>query len=319
MVVVSFDVLFAETFRGFHDLASASIFGGALTRATAVLALVGLLFFFDQTTLRVVVLLTIASGALILVLAVVLLSRKLRRLVGQPQQPVQSSVLLRNAWPLLISNFTIFLVGHADLWILGVFQSDREVAVYALAVRMVMLVGMPLTIANAVLPPVIGELHAQDRKERLQQLIRMTASLAAIPSLALLLILTLGGGPILAIAFGSQYRDGAAALALLSFGQFIGVFAGSCGYTLIMTGHQRDLMWISLAAGMVGVLGALATVRPLGATGVAGAVMFGTMVQQALMLITARRLCGIWTFASPQMALTGGTRLVRFLNKELRR
>ena len=49
----------------------------------------------------------------------------------------------------------------------------------------------------------------------------------------------MAGGDLLAFLFGPSYRDAATVLAILAIGQVIQTWAGSCGYALMMTGHQR--------------------------------------------------------------------------------
>jgi O-antigen/teichoic acid export membrane protein len=61
--------------------------------------------------------------------------------------------------------------------------------------------------------------------------------IAATPLLALMMIFP---SSILSL-FGPDFEAGALLLRVLSIGQFINVAAGSVGYLLIMTGHERLL------------------------------------------------------------------------------
>ena len=307
MAYLAFEALLAETFRGFHDLPRASFFGGATSRTLVVVVLLGLLARGSAVTLATVVLLTIGCGIGALLPALGALWRTLRRLGAASAPDLSSGSILTAGWPLLVSNLSLFVVGRADLWILGSSRPDTEVALYGVAARLVLVVGVPLAVVNAVLPPLIGELHVRGEIDRLERMIRSAASVAAIPSTVLLATFILAGGPILGLAFGSYYRLAAPSLGLLSVGQLAGVWTGSCGYLLIMTGHQRDMMWSSLVSGAVTVVGGLATVSRLGSVGVAGAVAAGMVTQQTLMLWRARRRCGIWTGVTPR--LMGGPAL----------
>ena len=307
------EILFAETFRGFHDIPRASLFGGAISRTLSALTFLTLLLWRGGAALDTVVLVTVVCGGASLLMAWAALGRKLSGLSGRQASSVPTASVLGATWPLMISNVTLFFMGQADLWILGAFRPDQEVAIYGVSVRLVLLVGVSLTIVNAVLPPMIGELYAEQKRERMERIIRTTASVAAAPSVVLLTAFIVFGGPILNLAFGSFYRDGALILALLSIGQLVNVWVGSCGYTLIMTGHQRELMWSALLSGSISVIGGLATVKSLGAVGVATSVALGTIVQQLLMLTLARKRCGVWTHASPALVIGPARQLIRSL------
>lgn len=311
MAYLAFERLLAEAFRGFHDIPRASLYGGAVSRALCVLGLLVVLWA-GGATLRLVVLLTIGCGAIALGPAAAALRRKLRGLRRRATDSVSTARVLRTTWPLLVSNVTILVTGHADLWILGAFRPDTEVALYGVAVRLVLLVGMSLAIVNAVLPPLIGELYVQGQRDRLERVTRTLAAAAALPSVAVLAVFLVAGGPILELAFGPFYRGAALVLGLLSVAQMFNVWVGPCGYLLIMTGHQRDLMWSAILAGFIAIVGGVATVGPLGVVGVASAVALGTIVQQLSMLWLARSRCHIWTHASPRL-------LYRRLGRAIRR
>lgn len=313
MAYLAFEGLVAETFRGLDDIARASIYGGAVSRSLCVLALSGLLALRGGGSLEHVVLLTIASGALGLLAAGLSLDRKLGLRDIGPDSFTDAADLLRVAWPLLISNMTLYVVGNVDLWILGAFRPEQEVALYGVAVRLVLLVGVPLTIANAVLPPIIGKLYARGDRAAMERVIRTTTTVAAVPSVVILTLFTVAGGPILTLAFGSYYRDAAVVLALLGLGQLTNVLVGTCGYVLIMTGHQRQLMWAAVVSGSVSIVGGLLTVSSYGAEGVAASMLAGMATQQILMLALAHRRVGVWTHASPRYLSPA----VRFLLDEI--
>jgi O-antigen/teichoic acid export membrane protein len=308
IVYLAFESLIAEIFRGFHDIPRASAYGGAIGRSLCVLALLVLVLGVGSTSLRSVVLVTVGCGAVGLIPAGLALKKKLTRLGTQPaRNPLPTYAVLATTWPLLLSNVTMYTMGHADIWIVGAFEAESQVALYSVAVRVVMLVGLSLAIVNGVLPPLIGEYYAQRNRREMEHVVRLAATVAALPSAVVLVGLVVAGGPVLRVAFGEFYGAGAPVLAILSVGQLVNVWVGSCGYVLIMSGHQRDLMWASVVSGVISVGGALGVVSHLGTVGVAGAVAVGTIVQQGLMLWLARRRCGIWTHASP-LLLYGSVR-----------
>ncbi len=203
--------------------------------------------------------------------------------------------MLSLAWPVLITNLTRFALTQADLWILGAFRAQNSVALYGAALRLVALIAMPLMLVNAVVPPLIAEMSVQYRKKELETWLRRTATITALPALCALLIFILFGQFILATLYGEFYSAAALILAILSAGQIANVWSGSCGLTLMMTGHHRTLMKITIFCGIATVTAALWAVRNYGAPGVAIAASSGLVLQNLLMLFYAKRKTGIWT------------------------
>lgn len=190
MAISTMQEIMAETFRGFHDIRMATLFGGLATGGKsaglimrvvllACLALLGLTSGWD-TDLRTVMLASIGSGAASSLLAAFFLHKRVTSLGTQgAEDPVSTKDTLRDAFPILAISLTSFvLLSAADLWILAYFRSDAEVGVYGAASRLITLIAMPLLITNLVLPPIIAEMYAQgrtvtlERAAQLQHLVR---------------------------------------------------------------------------------------------------------------------------------------------------
>lgn len=305
--------IFAETFRGFHDIRLATLFGslavgnsaGLLMRVLLLAGLVALWWTGGRTDLTTVLLIMVGAGAFSMLVSGWLLYTKTTSLPGSGD-PATSRLSLREIFgvsgPLLINNLTLFVLIYSDIWILAAFRTQEEVAIYGAAARFVVLVTMPLMIVNAVLPPVVAEMYARGEKGRLERTMRPLATLTGIPSLLALVTFVVAGGPILGFLYGDFYRSGAVVLALLSVGKLAAVWAGSCGLTLQMTGHQTLMMWISIASGLLFVVGALLVVKDYGATGIASVGAASIVFQNVVMVLVAKKKTGIWThvmFSAP--------------------
>ena len=99
------------------------------------------------------------------------------------------------------------------------------------------------------------------------------------------------------MTFGSYYQQGAVVLAVLSVGQLANVWSGSCGLTLVMSGHQKTMMNLTLACGLFNAIAALLLVRRYGALGAAAAAATTMVLQNILMLVFVKRKAGVWTHA----------------------
>jgi len=302
VAVTAFPNLLAEIFRGFHDIRLATLFGGVVTTVLNALLFAGMWLLQGHSSLEDVVILAIAAGTTNTLMAGIFLWRKIGPMEGNGQ--IATRDVLTIAWPLWLSNMLLFILTQADLWILGIFRPSEEVAIYGAAARLVAVVAMPLIVANAVLPPIIAEMYAQGRKRELQQALRATATMAGIPTVGVLIVFMVFGSPILGLVFGEFYRNGATVLVLLSLSQLVNVAAGSCGLTLIYTGHQMVLLRVSVACGFVTILGSIWAAPRYGMEGVAVATLLGMTLQNVLMLVTAQSKTAIWTHVDPRCLTT---------------
>jgi O-antigen/teichoic acid export membrane protein len=182
-----------------------------------------------------------------------------------------------------------------SLWIVAAFLVAEEVALYGAAWRLVNLVILPLMLMNMSVQPVIAELYAITHKRRLQNALRGSATLAGIPALGILVLFIVFGSDILGFVYGKAYRDAAMILVILSVGQIINVWTGSCGQVLALTGHQRALMYITIVTAIISLALAIIAVKFWGLLGVAAATSGGRVLQNALTWISTRKLTGLWT------------------------
>jgi len=243
---------------------------------------------------------SIGSGAASSLLAALFLHKRISSLGTQGMEhPISAGDELRDAFPILIISLTSFiLLSAADIWILGIFRSDAEVAVYGAAARLVALIAMPLLLTNLVLPPIIAEMYAQGRTAELEGTLRSFSTLSGVPSLLVLIVFMLLGGPILGVVYGSGYQSAAMVLVLLSAGKLAAVWAGSCGAVLQFTGHQGSMLRVNLLTSPLFIIGALLVVRDYGPVGIASMTAAVTVLQNAALVFVAKRKTGIWTHVS---------------------
>ena len=317
MAISALQEILAEAFRGFHDIRMATLFGGLATggksaglimRVMVLACLVVIWATSGQTDLRTVMLVSVGSGAASSLLAALFLRKRISSLDARGiENPVSAKETLRDAFPILLISLTSFiLLSAADLWILGSFGSKDDVAVYGVAARLVTFISMPLLLTNLVLPPIIAEMYAQGRTSQLERTLRSFSTLSGVPSLLFLIVFMLLGGPILGLVYGAKLfppgslaiHEGAIVLVLLSAGKLAAVWAGSCGAVLQFTGHQGSMLRINLLTSPLFVIGALLLVRDYGPIGVASMTAAITVLQNAALVLVARRKTGMWTHVS---------------------
>ena len=301
----------AETFRGFHDIRLATLLGGLATAGKSgglimrvlLLGVLVLLWVRSQhTSLTTVMLVCIGSGSMSVVLSLWLLYDKVSSLGSSEgsadEELVSAKEILDDATPFLAIALTSFVLLSADVWILGALGSLKEVGIYGAASRLVAFVVMPLLIVNLVLPPIVAEMYAQGRTGRLERTLRTFSTLAGIPSLLVLLVFMLLGGPILGLVYGKPiYHSDTAVLVLLilSAAKLTAVWSGSCGLVLQFTGHQSSMLRVSLLTSPLFFVVAILATQRYGPVGVACAVAVTTALQNVIMVLLAKKKTGMWT------------------------
>jgi O-antigen/teichoic acid export membrane protein len=295
IVVLVFQTLVSETFRGFHAIGSAVLFGGLLTSLLTLGFFVWLWVRRGNSDLTEILIYAILSAAMNGVFAGFFLFGRVRKLDRGGR--IDRAEIGRTAWPVLVTNLTMFVLTQSDIWIVGAFCPSVDVAIYGSAVRLAALIMLLHSVVTSVVTPMIAEMYAQGRRSELQRMLQTTSTLAGLPALAIMVVFLISGKFILGAIFGGFYEAGALILLVLGAGQVVNVLAGSCGMTLIMTGHQTEMMLVTLAMALFSVGGALWLVRDFGALGVAHASAAAFAIQNILMWLLAGMKSGIWTHA----------------------
>lgn len=285
-----------EALRAFRDYSRATIFGQLLTNLGLCVTLAVLLATASDATLEDVLVVSAIVSAVALVPGMVAVGAKLRgtRSAGLSfRQPVVPSLWL--------STIGLALVGQLDLLVVGARGTARELALYAAPFRLALLVGLPLIAVNQVVAPLVAGWYTQGLRPRIQRMLQATAGLALIGAAIVGLAYLVAGRTILETLFGSTFfGDGATVLLILTAGQIVQTFAGSCGYSLIMTGNHRAYAVI-VAVSVPMTLGLQVAGFELGGIeGLAAATAVMLSLQNFAQLIMVRRRAGFTTRADPR-------------------
>jgi PST family polysaccharide transporter len=315
LVAFTIQLTLAELFRGARDIRLASLMGGTVFGGLLSTCLIGLL-------VAVAWALGIgldAERALLLSLAGTvgatlpgfwLLARRLPPPGRVPGLPGHRR-LLRLGLPLLVAQFSLLVMLQADLWILALFRPESEVALYGAASRVVKFLAL-LAVVNDVTAPEIARLNVRGDRSRLEQLLQVSATCAALPCVMALAVLAAAPAGLLELLYGSYYREAWAVLLILGVRTAVTVLVGSAPYVLVMTGHGAARMAVSLGGTAAMLALGLALTPAFGMTGLAVAVAAAGALQQIAAWAAVRRCCGVWTHADPvRTAATLRTLLAR--------
>ncbi|MBI5450860.1 MAG: oligosaccharide flippase family protein [Gammaproteobacteria bacterium] len=286
-------VFITESFRGLQAIHLATLLSALLSSLLNAAAIVSAWWLYHQADLQLMVELGLFATVGAASISAFFLWLRLPRAAADRSMGARE--LLTMAWPMWIIQATYFFLSQADLWIVGATLDKHSVAIYGAVVELAALIILPLTMINAVIPSNIAELHVAGDMRRLEKMIRGAATLVALPALVIYACYLLFGGALLGIIYGDFYAQGALLLALLASGNLLNALTGSCGLTLMMTGHQKTVMLITVGNGLLALTSAALLVRHYGAVAVAASYALSMASQNILMTLAVQRRLGIWT------------------------
>ena len=295
LVATAVQSLMVESFRGLSSFSSATIFDALIVDVAIAGSFAGLWLLGADAGPQALIGISAGITAIVAGLGTALLLRRTRALRGAGTAAPRE--MLGVGWPLMITNIAILMLGSGvDLLIVGAFEPQSEVGLYAAASRLVVFVVTPFVVFSGVIPPIIAELHAQGKMRQLERALRAGATLAGIPSFAILMVFMFAGPWVLETVWRRPiFREAAPILVVLSIGRLVAVWAGSAGVTLMMTGHQRAMMVTTLGSAAFSVGAGIAGAAMYGAIGVAVATASAQILQNTLQLTLVHRRLGMWT------------------------
>lgn len=201
-------------------------------------------------------------------------------------------LLLRTSLPLFWVASLYLVMGWTDNIMLGIFADSRAVGIYSVAFRTALLTKFLLLAVNSVVAPKFAALHAQGEFEALALLARRSARFIGLLAAPVLLLFVLLPRLVL-LLYGGEFLDGDTALRILAAGQFVSAAAGSVGYLLMMSGHERALRDNVFRAAVFNVAANLILIPRLGATGAAAATAASIAFQNIGAVYLVRKHLGI--------------------------
>lgn len=221
-------------------------------------------------------------------------------------------ILALAAFPLLLQQLISIGLPEAGKLFLSFYASDTDAAFYNAATRLVILAHVPLMVINNAITPFVSELYSTDKKAELTALLRGTATLSAIPCLAVFGVFLFAPGFVLNLAFGPEFVVAIPTLQFLTVGSLAWVLSGSCGLVLTMTGHERSAMLGTLIPGVVYLVCCPWLAARYGHTGAAAASMILQLVSNTLCMAFVYFHCGIITGITTSYSTIGSClRLIR--------
>jgi O-antigen/teichoic acid export membrane protein len=305
----------AHIFRGMHAVRLAAMLNGfVLTLVTLVL----LMYLYTRPVkpqLGEVVVCGITGATVALLMSLAFLRASLSKFKGDGS--IRVAEIASISWPLFLIGLANMCVTHADMLLVGYLFDEIDVATYGVALRLKGIVLLHLLALGMVLSPLIAKLYAQQEKLKLEQVMRLVATIAIVPVILIMLVVLLVGDSLIGWIFGEVYRGANLILIIILGGMFVAATMGSGQQLMIMTGHERILLSIKIIGGLCAILGALLAAPGLGIVGIALAFSLSMAGVSVAITLTAKKLTGIACYIHPPGFFMNGQNR-RALLQELR-
>jgi O-antigen/teichoic acid export membrane protein len=311
LAALAWQQLAGEMLRGWNDLRLASLFsggvaGGPLSNLVFLAGIGGLLLTHSPVTSAAALAMLVASVCLTVPAALYCVWRTIHRDSAHhaPAAPAEPTVglspgenrqLLSVAGALLVLQLLAFVSQQLDIWIGEALLPPEQLGLYGAAKRSMLMLAMPVQMAMLTIASGIPRLHAQSRRRELQDLLRGSATWAAMPSLAALVLLVLFPAPLLSLVWGGSYAGAAPLVRILAVGSLALILSGNPVHALSLTGRHRGALAINVIAALVMTIAGPLLAIGFGAAGLAWGAAAALAIQNVLLWWLARRELGVWT------------------------
>jgi len=184
----------------------------------------------------------LVSSIIVLAIAYFLMQRGLKQEIPNHQAEYQRLSWIKQGWLFVPLSALSVINSRIDIQMIGMIMSEKEalnsIALFNVANKAAMGLGLGLLISNYVLGPSASELFHTGQQERLQNIVTKTSRIVMLLSLPLFLGLIFGGYWLLGL-YGPGYNEAYPTLLILIFGQFVNVATGAVGYLLILTKNEK--------------------------------------------------------------------------------
>ncbi|WP_128548693.1 flippase [Larkinella soli] len=190
--------------------------------------------------------------------------------------------LMQLAWPLMISEFFIFIYMRADQYMLKELASDAELGKFSAALRLSEVWYFIATAITSSFYPSIVALKTRN-EEAFRQAFRRLLALLTFISIAIAVVISFTAPFLTNLLFGQKYA-GVDQILIIHIWSAVFVFTGvGSSYWFVLYDKQRVLLMKTVAGVIVNVLLNFLLIPTYGASGASIATLFGQMTSSYLM------------------------------------
>jgi O-antigen/teichoic acid export membrane protein len=204
--------------------------------------------------------------------------------------------MLKMAKPLFLVSGTGVIASNADVIMLGVLGTFKDVGIYSVAVQVALLTSLFLQVSNAAISPKLASLFHDSNFSKMQLMVqRVTKGLSFIGLLFVVFVVLLGQW--LLGFWGAEFQEAYWVLVILTIGQFFNIATGCSGMLLVMCGFEKIHGYISLLSVMLNIILNVTLITKYGALGAAIATAITVILENIVKVFAANRLTSILTIS----------------------
>lgn len=250
------------------------------------------LFLPSPLTAPKVMALSFASALIILGIATRWLRQRMPESARSVKPKFRTSEWVTIALPLFFISGMFMILNRTDIVMIGAITGTEAAGFYSVAARIAELVVFGLTAVNTIAASIISQLYSTGQHGELQRIVSLAAKGVFLTVVPVAVIIVLFGKTILGL-FGPGFTVAYVPLVILLTGQTVNAMAGSVGFLMTMTGHEKQAAWI-IGTGAAANIALNAVLIPLlGILGAAIATASTTVLWNVAMLIFVRKRLGI--------------------------
>ena len=185
--------------------------------------------------------------------------------------------IFKTSSPMALSAIAYFIMQSIDIIILSIYEGFDQIAYYSVSVKLAMLTTLALMSVNIVIAPRIAEIYENQKKQKLQKLIKHSTRIIFLISICVLSVLFFFSEEILGL-FGQGYVIANNALLFLLAAQFFNAVSGPGAIYLNMTGRQKTLNKILVSALIINISLNFYLIHTLGINGAAIATLVSLII-----------------------------------------
>lgn len=211
---------------------------------------------------------------------------------------VNSWTFVKESLPMMLSSSILILLGWVDTFILGVFETESNIGIYNVCLKIATFSTLTLLAINSILAPKIAKSFNQKEESKYKKLIQFAAKLNFYISSTVIILIIVFNKFLLGI-FGEEYSTGTVILIILCLGQMVNSFSGSVGIILQMIGKQKIYQNFILIALFINVVLTLILTPRYGSIGAATATVISMIFWNIGSAIYLKKNEGIKSYFNP--------------------
>jgi O-antigen/teichoic acid export membrane protein len=216
--------------------------------------------------------------------------RKLENTIGVKE-------IVKRSYPMSISVISLLIMQSIDIIIIEKYMDYRDVAIYAVSVKITSAIALVLASVNTVISTKISEYFSLNQTEELKKVLQSGARLIFVLTSPIIILLFFFSEEILSF-FGDSYIDSKSSLQILLIGQIINVFCGSIGVYMNMTNKQKILQRILIIACLINIFLNSIFIPKMGIKGAAFSTAFSISFWNIIAVIYVLKKDKVKTFLS---------------------